>query len=107
LAGDTSAARSGASILGNVGLEELIATDAEQYVQKGKTLAGDLAALSALRAGLRQRVAASPMSQPDLIAAALAQALRIMWRRWCAAEEAQGFEVSSQDASAAMQEADK
>jgi predicted O-linked N-acetylglucosamine transferase (SPINDLY family) len=107
LAADMPAARSSASILGNVGLGELIATDEAQFKQKGLTLAGDLKALAALRAGARQRMNDSPMLQPDLLAAGLAQALRIMWRGWCAGETPQGFEVSRQQASAAMQEAAK
>ncbi|HAF44193.1 MAG TPA: hypothetical protein DCK83_04420 [Gallionellaceae bacterium] len=99
LAGDTPAARSGASILGNVGLDELVAHDAEEFVSKGRALAGDLAALSVLREGLRQRVSDSPMSQPELLAASLAQALRVMWRRWCADGAAQAFEAGVQEKS--------
>jgi predicted O-linked N-acetylglucosamine transferase (SPINDLY family) len=107
LAGETPVARSGASILGNLGLDDLVAADAAQFKQKGLALAGDLAALAALRGGARQRMNASPMLQPELLAAAFAQALRVMWRGWCAGEGAQGFDVSKEQADAAMQEAAK
>lgn len=107
LAGDMPTARSSASILGNVGLGDLITANEAEFKQKGLALAGDLKALAALRAGARQRMNDSPMLQPELLAAGLTQALRIMWRGWCAGEAPQGFEVRRQQASAAMQEAAK
>ena len=53
------------------------------FVQKGLSWAGDLAALSDIRTGLRERFARSAMGQPALVAAGLERALRIMWQRWC------------------------
>jgi predicted O-linked N-acetylglucosamine transferase (SPINDLY family) len=83
LVGGTPAGRTGASILGHVGLHAYMATDADEFVQKGLQLAGDLAALSDLRAQLRGRFAESAMGQPAVVAAGLEQALRTMWQRWC------------------------
>jgi predicted O-linked N-acetylglucosamine transferase (SPINDLY family) len=103
LAGDSPAARSGASILGNVGLTQCIADDREQFVQQGLALMNDLPALAALRGGARQRMQDSAMLQPALLAAALDLALRTMWRRWCAGEPAQAFEVT--EAQAKQEEA--
>jgi len=83
MAGHTAAGRQGAAILGHAGLDAFVAHDAAGFVQKGLSMAGDLAALSGIRAGLRERFAHSAMGQPALIAAGLERALRIMWQRWC------------------------
>ncbi len=105
LAGNTAAGRSGATILGHVGLEAFVAHDTADFVQKGLSWAGKLTALSDIRAGLRQRIADSAVGQPDLVAASLERALRIMWRRWCAGLPAESFEVTRQELVDATQEA--
>jgi predicted O-linked N-acetylglucosamine transferase (SPINDLY family) len=61
LAGGTHAGRVGASLLTAVGLEELVATDEAGYVATAKALAADMPRLAAMRAGLRARVAGSPL----------------------------------------------
>ena len=104
LAGSTAASRSGASILGHAGLEAFVANDAADYVRKGLSWAGNLAALSDIRAGLRERFANSAMGQPTVAAAGLEHALRVMWQRWCAGLPAESFEVSSQEISSTMPE---
>jgi len=83
LAGSTAAGRSGASILGNVGLEAFIAHDAADFVQKGLLWSANLAALSDTRTELRERFSKSAVGQPALITAGLERALRIMWQCWC------------------------
>ncbi|MDO8786814.1 MAG: tetratricopeptide repeat protein [Sulfuritalea sp.] len=107
IAGGTAAARPGAAILGHAGLEGFVAHDAEDFVQKGLSWAGNLGALAAIRAGLRERFTNSAMGQPAVVAAGLERALRTMWQRWCAGLPAQSFEVSLHDIRNAMQEADK
>jgi protein O-GlcNAc transferase len=93
LAGSTPASRSGASVLGHVGLETFVADDAEDFVRKGLSWVSNLAALQDIRAGLRERFAKSAMSQPELIAESLQRAFRIMWQRWCNGLPAESFEV--------------
>jgi len=107
LAGSTAAGRSGASILGHVGLEAFVAHDAADFVRKGLSWAGNLAALSDIRAGLRERFAQSAMGQPAVVAAGMERALRIMWQRWCTGLPAESFEVSLQDVNHRMQETGK
>ena len=104
LAGHTAPGRSGATILSHVGLEVFVAEDAADFVQKGLSWAGNLPALANLRAGLRERVRQSPQGQPELIAAGLERALRIMWQRWCAGLSAESFEVNLPDAGDALPE---
>ena len=84
LAGQTAVGRGGLSILSNVGLPELVAADAEQYVRIAVELAHDLSRLSELRATLRDRMQASPLMDAPRFARNVEAAYREMWRRWCA-----------------------
>lgn len=76
-----------------MGLDEFIAHDAEDFVTKGLQVAGDIPHLTALRAGMRARLESSVIGQPALIAAGVESALRTMWQRWCANLPAMPFEV--------------
>ncbi len=107
LAGGTIPGRTGAGVLGHVGLEAFIAHDAADFIQKGLSWAGNLAALSDIRAGLRERFAKSAMGQSATVAAGVERALRIMWQRWCAGLPAESFEVTLQDVNHRMQETSK
>lgn len=93
IAGGTVAGRTGACILSHVGLESFIAHNAVDFVQKGLSWAGDLSTLAGLRSGLRTRFEQSPLRRPEIIAAGLERALRIMWQRWCAGLSAASFEA--------------
>jgi predicted O-linked N-acetylglucosamine transferase (SPINDLY family) len=95
LAGHAPPGRQGAAMLGHVGLEAFVAEDAEDFQAKGLSWAGDLAALAAVRAGLRERCEQSPVRRPGAIAAGVESALRTMWQRWCAGLPAESFEVST------------
>ncbi|MDO8206582.1 MAG: tetratricopeptide repeat protein [Gallionella sp.] len=94
LTGCTVAGRPGACILGHVGRDDFIAHDAADFVQKGLSWAENLAALSDIRAGLRERFANSAMGQPAVVAAGVERGLRIMWQRWCDKLPAESFEVN-------------
>ena len=61
LRGDRHAGRVGASLLAAAGLEDLVANDVEGYVRVAVALANDRPRLAALRAGLRERLRASPL----------------------------------------------
>lgn len=93
LAGATTAARSGASILGNVRLDAFVTHAPDDFVQVGLNWAQDLEALAVIRKGLRDRVSGSALGQPAVIAVGLQRALRIMWQRWCAGEAPQAFDA--------------
>lgn len=94
LAGATPAGRSGASILGLVGLQDFVVGSKEAYVAKGIEWAGRLDELSVLRAGMRDMFARSLPGQPSLTARGIEQALRMMWRRWCQGLAPESFEVT-------------
>jgi predicted O-linked N-acetylglucosamine transferase (SPINDLY family) len=86
--GETFASRHSLSHLCNVGLTETIATTLEEYVELAVSLASDLPRLSRLRAGLRERMAASPLCDGKRFAAHLIHVLREAWREWCRKEPA-------------------
>lgn len=96
LAGQTLPGRLGAGALGHVGLEGFAASDEEDFVRKGISWTNDIPALAALRAGMRARLERSVLCQPEVVAASVSNALRTMWRRWCAGLPAESFEVSPQ-----------
>src|SRR6202030_3721984 len=76
LGGDRHAGRVGASLLTAVGLTELIAPDSEAYVATAASLSQDLDRLATLRAGLRQRLEASPLCDEAEFARAMEAAYR-------------------------------
>ena len=76
--------RQTAGFLRALGLAELIAADREDYVAIAAGLARDRDGLTALRAGLRARMAASPLCDGVRFTRHLEAAYRDMWRRWCA-----------------------
>jgi predicted O-linked N-acetylglucosamine transferase (SPINDLY family) len=94
LAGPTPAARSGAAILGQMGLPEFIATSADEFVDKGLYWSRHLPALAEVRAGLRDRWSGSTGRRADSVAVALEAALRRMWRRWCADLPTESFHIT-------------
>jgi predicted O-linked N-acetylglucosamine transferase (SPINDLY family) len=83
LSGRTAVGRGGASLLSNLGLEELIARTPRDYVAIALRWARDPVGLAALRSGLRPRVQASPLMDGRSYAAAVEAALRGMWEDWC------------------------
>jgi predicted O-linked N-acetylglucosamine transferase (SPINDLY family) len=84
LAGAWGQRRSGLSILSTVELADLVAADEEQYVDIAAVLASDVGRLAELRAGLRARMQASPLTDSVRFARSIEAAYRAMWRRWCA-----------------------
>ena len=88
LAGGFFAARHSVSHLSNVGLADWVADDVDGYVALAVARAGDVAALAALRAGLRARMAASPLCDARRFGRNLGAALRGAWTEWCDTREA-------------------
>ncbi len=94
LAGQSMPGRAGATLLKQVGLEQFIATSPDDYVAKGVALAADLPALVDLRNTMRRRCLGTARFQPALIATHVSEALRTMWKRWCADLPPESFEVA-------------
>jgi predicted O-linked N-acetylglucosamine transferase (SPINDLY family) len=82
ISGDRYVARMSTGILSCIGLEELVATDADDYVDRAVALAADPDRLRDLRQSLRGRMAASPLCDAAGFAADMEQAIRAMWSEW-------------------------
>ncbi|MGO8748859.1 MAG: tetratricopeptide repeat protein [Thermoguttaceae bacterium] len=78
---ETFASRHSLSHLSNLGLTETIAHDLHEYVEIAVSLAGDLPRLAGLRAGLRERMAASPLCDGKRFATHLASMLYDVWEQ--------------------------
>ncbi len=87
--------RWGASFLGAVGLDGLVADHDDAYVALGVRLATDRAFFDAQRADLRGRMARSPLMDEQGYARAVESACRTAWRRWCAGDEPVAFSVDA------------
>jgi predicted O-linked N-acetylglucosamine transferase (SPINDLY family) len=77
LADRPSVGRFGASILHAAALDDWVTTDVDAYVARAIAAAGDRDSLAALRFGLRERIASSPL----LDAAALARCMEAAFHR--------------------------
>jgi protein O-GlcNAc transferase len=84
LRGDRWVGRMSEGMLATIGLADLVAENADDYVGKATRLAGDLRHLVTLHEGLRRMVLASPFCDGERFARALDATYRDMWRRWCA-----------------------
>ena len=84
LAGERHAGRVGASLLGALGLEALVAASSAAYVEAAVDLAGDPDRLVRLGRSLRERMMASALLDATSLAREVEAAYRAGWRRWCA-----------------------
>ena len=80
LAGEMPISRGGLSLLSNVGLGELVAFSEDDYVRIAVDLARDRPRLASLRAGLRDRMRASPLMDAPRFARNVESAFHTMWR---------------------------
>ncbi len=87
-AGDAHRSRVGVSLLTSIGVPELIARDADDFVAKAVALAHDRGRLREYRTTLRERMRNSPVCDAPGHARALQAAARTMWRAWCARTQA-------------------
>lgn len=83
LVGETVVGRAGLCQARNLELPELIADTPEAFVAAAVRLAADRDRLVELRAGLRERLQRSALSDAPRFAANLEAAYRQAWRHWC------------------------
>jgi predicted O-linked N-acetylglucosamine transferase (SPINDLY family) len=83
LVGSTVVGRAGLCQARNLHLPELVSTTPDEFVVRAVALAKDLPALAKLRAGLRERMARSPLMDFTRFAKNLEGAYRTIWRDWC------------------------
>jgi predicted O-linked N-acetylglucosamine transferase (SPINDLY family) len=83
LVGKTSVSRAGLSQLSNLNLSELAAQSPDEFISIATKLAQDLPRLAALRAGMRDRMLASPLMHAPRFARNVEAAYHRMWLKWC------------------------
>ena len=83
LAGTRHAGRVGASILHQIGLDDLVAEDRDAYVEIAASLARDPGRLAELRSGMRERMLASPFCDGPGFTRRLEVGFRSMWHAYC------------------------
>ena len=79
LEGISHAGRVGVSQMSNLGLQELIAHNQNEYVEIAVALARDLPRLATLRAGMRERMLASTLMNVAGFTSNLERAYESMW----------------------------
>ena len=86
--GGTEASKSGASILGALGMRELVARSDEEYEAIAVSLAGNRQRLAELRHGLRERLARSPLTNARAFVSQLERHYRQAWQEHCLSNKA-------------------
>jgi predicted O-linked N-acetylglucosamine transferase (SPINDLY family) len=77
-----------------VGLTDFIGRDLEDYINIAVAKTSDLGALATVRTGLRERVAATPVGNPERYTRAVEQAYWTIWHRHASEGEAARATVS-------------
>jgi predicted O-linked N-acetylglucosamine transferase (SPINDLY family) len=90
---DRIASRQTFAFLTELGLTDLAASSADDYVRIAVALAGDPVRRADLRQALRARMVASPLTDGARFTPGLEAAYRQMWRRWCAGEAAAAITI--------------
>jgi len=85
VAGNTPCARAGASLLHSLGLDDFIAKDPQEFVQKAVALTKDLPYLASVRASMRERMAVH-LTNGEAFSKSFGAELRNAWKRWCNGE---------------------
>jgi protein O-GlcNAc transferase len=84
LAGPAAVSRAGKSVMGAIGLDtDWVADTPEQFATLAAARAADVPALAALRAGMRDRLLSSPVTDTAKFAVNFETALRTAWASWC------------------------
>lgn len=83
LAGRRFLGRMGASMLHQIGLDDLAVADEDAYMAAACKLARDVDRRLRLRHELRDRLKASPLLDAGRYARSVEHAYRTMWRNWC------------------------
>lgn len=94
LGGDRFCARHSVTHLASAGLSDLAVDGPDAYVAMAAALVSDPAGLAALRAGLRERLAASPALDGLRFTRALEAGYGVMWQRFTAGQGRASFSLN-------------
>lgn len=93
LAGERFLSHMGESILHNAGLPDWIARNPDDYVALAVSHSSNLSKLANLRAHLRAQVLSSPLFDAPRFARHFEEALRQIWKNWCAQQADGGIQT--------------
>ena len=82
LSGSSMVARQGVSILTNTGLQEWIANNEQEYIDKAISFSSDIKKLNKIRKGLRKKVLSSPLFDTARFSSNLENALTQLWQKY-------------------------
>ena len=82
LSGSSMVARQGVSILSNAGLQEWIASNEQEYIDKAICFSSDVKKLNSIRKGLRKKVLSSPLFDSARFTSNLENTLTELWQRY-------------------------
>jgi protein O-GlcNAc transferase len=88
LPGATSCSRSSASLLTALSMRDWIARDVDDWLVCAQRHSGNVAALTALRTGLRARLSSSSICESEKFTRDLEAQYRSVWQQWCHARSA-------------------
>lgn len=98
MAGDTYPSRQSAMFLRRVGLERGFVSDSvDGMLAQSQYWAQHVEQLQAMRSRLRGHLLQTHDTHLEVVVAGLAQALRVMWQRWCAGQSAERLRVEYED----------
>jgi len=96
LLGDRHLARVGASLITQVGLQELIARTPEEYIDLAIRLASNPHYLNEIHLGLRKRMAQSSLCDIPRFARKLESTYRTLWKKWCFKDDSEIITITEQ-----------
>jgi len=100
LAGRPPLGRIGTTFMHNIGLPQWVAKDEAEYIDKACSFATDIAGLTELRAGMRERLLLSRLMDGKGFVQGVESAYRVMWARFCAGEFPSPIDVSATSSGA-------
>ena len=84
-------------VLTPLGLVDFYLQNEEDFISKGRQISENLANLAKIRANLRKEFKSSLFCNPDVAAAGWEEALRIIWKRWCANLDPEPIKITFSD----------
>lgn len=103
MTGPTVPSHGSAAFLEHLGLDAFVTADADLFVQRAVFLSENIPPLAAMRISMRDRYNASLVGKPEVAAAGMERAMRIMWQRWCAGISPGPIRVALEDIAPAAE----
>lgn len=92
--GESLASRGALGVMRHVGLNEFVARNESDFVDKGLYWSSHAGELAQIRASLRSGFEQSNLARPEIIARGVERTLRQMWQQWCKRLPAESFEAA-------------